>query len=260
MLSSKRFLILGPTILKRSISTTSYMMAAAATGSKITHVAVIGSGLMGSGIAQVSAEAGFRVTLVDQNDKILEKAVGSIRTSLARVAKKRFDKDPAKGETFLKDSLSRIKTTSKLDDGAHQADLVIEAIVENMQAKHDLFTQLDKLAPSHTIFASNTSSLPITEIAKPVNRKDRFGGLHFFNPVPVMKLLEVIRTTDTSAETYKTMIEFGKAIGKVTVECKDTPGFIVNRLLVPYSFEAIRMYERGEASMKGKQVSLNFFF
>lgn len=238
-------LILG-SILKRTFSSTSTIMAG-----KINHVAVIGSGLMGSGIAQVSAEAGFKVTLVDQNDKILEKAVGGIRASLQRVAKKKYDKEPAKAEAFVKNSLDRIKTSSKLDDGANQADLVIEAIVENMQAKHDLFTQLDKLAPSHTIFASNTSSLPITEIAEPVNRKDRFGGLHFFNPVPVMKLLEVIRTPATSEETYRSMVEFGKAIGKVTVECKDTPGFIVNRLLVPYMFEAVRMFERGEASMKG---------
>lgn len=235
-------LILTP-ILKRMYSTSSPM-------SKISHVTIVGSGLMGSGIAQVTADAGFKVTLIDQDDKILEKAMGSIRTSLQRVAKKRFEKEPTKGEVCIKESLARIRTSTKLEEGA-QADLVIEAIVENMAVKHELFTKLDKLAPNHTIFASNTSSLPISEIAKPVNRKDRFGGLHFFNPVPVMKLLEVIRTTDTSDQTYSTMLAYGKAIGKVTVECKDTPGFIVNRLLVPYQFEALRMFERGDASCKG---------
>lgn len=238
-MSSK--LILNP-ILKKMYSTSSAMLAG-----KINHVTVIGSGLMGSGIAQVSAEAGFKVTLVDQDEKILDKALGSIKTSLQRVAKKKYEKEPAKGEAAIKESLSRIQTTTKLEVAA-QSDLVIEAIVENIKAKHELFTRLDKLSPAHTIFASNTSSLPITEIAEPVNRKDRFGGLHFFNPVPVMKLLEVIRTQATSDETFDSLIKFGKDIGKVTVVCKDTPGFIVNRLLVPYMLEAVKMYERGDAS------------
>jgi 3-hydroxyacyl-CoA dehydrogenase len=239
-------LILNSIIGKRLYSTTSQMLS-----SKIKHVTVIGGGLMGSGIAQVSAEAGYKVTLVDQNDKILEKALASIKTSLQRVNKKKFEKEPAKGESHLKESLGRISTTTKLDGGGEKADLVIEAIVENMKVKHELFSKLDKLSPSHTIFTSNTSSLPITEIAQPVNRKDRFGGLHFFNPVPVMKLLEVIRIKSTSDETNAIMLEYGKAVGKVTVECKDTPGFIVNRLLVPYLFEAVQMYERGDASLKG---------
>lgn len=241
-MSSK--LILNP-ILKKMYSTSSAMLAG-----KINHVTVIGSGLMGSGIAQVSAEAGFKVTLVDQDEKILDKALGSIKTSLQRVAKKKYEKEPAKGETAIKESLSRIQTTTKLEVAA-QSDLIIEAIVENIKAKHELFTRLDKLSPAHTIFASNTSSLPITEIAEPVNRKDRFGGLHFFNPVPVMKLLEVIRTQATSDETFDSLIKFGKDIGKVTVVCKDTPGFIVNRLLVPYMLEAVKMYERGDASKEG---------
>lgn len=201
--------------------------------------------------SKVSAQAGYKVTLVDQSDEILEKAKNSIKTSLQRVVKKKYEKEPSNGEKVLNESLARIQTTTKLDDGANQADLVIEAIVENLNAKHDLFSRLDKLSPSHTIFASNTSSLPIADIAKPVNRKDRFGGLHFFNPVPVMKLLEVIRTPETSDATFNALLEFGKGVGKVTVECKDTPGFIVNRLLVPYMFEAVRMYERGDASMKG---------
>lgn len=222
---------------------------------KINHVTVIGSGLMGSGIAQVTANAGYKVTLVDQNDEILNKAVGSIKTSLQRVVKKKFESDPAKGEQFLKATLDRISTTTQIEQAA-QTDLVIEAIVENIKVKHDLFTKLDKLCPSHTILTSNTSSLPIGEIAQPVSaaRKERFGGLHFFNPVPVMKLLEVIKIESTNGEVYKQLIEFGKSIGKVTVECKDTPGFIVNRLLVPYLFEAVHMYERGDASKEGRLI------
>jgi len=117
-----------------------------------------------------------------------------------------------------------------------------------MKVKHEIFKTLDKLSPANTIFASNTSSLSITEIAEVINRKDKFGGLHFFNPVPVMKLLEVIRSAETSNSTFEALLDYGKAIGKVTVECKDTPGFIVNRLLVPYLLEAIKMFERGDAS------------
>lgn len=225
---------------------------------KINNVTIIGSGLMGSGIAQVSAEAGYSVNLVDQDGNALNKAINSIKTSLQRSTKKKFDKEPQHAEKYIQDTLDRIKITTQIDNGAEKADLIIEAIVENMKAKHELFTKLDRISPKDTIFTSNTSSLPITEIAEPVGRKDRFGGLHFFNPVPVMKLLEVIRTHSTSDATYDTMLEYGLSIGKTTVECKDTPGFIVNRLLVPYIFEAVRMYERGDASVKGKFL-LNFF-
>ena len=217
---------------------------------KINHVTVIGSGLMGSGIAQVTAEAGIKVTLVDQNEAILKKALGSIHKSLQRVAKKKFEKDPPAGEKLVNETMGRIVVSTAVDQGAERADLIIEAIVENMKIKHELFTKLDQIAPKETIFTSNTSSLPIKEIAGPVSRKDKFGGLHFFNPVPIMKLLEVIRTEDTSADTYQTLLDYGKLIGKVTVECKDTPGFIVNRLLVPYLAQAIYMYERGDASCK----------
>jgi 3-hydroxyacyl-CoA dehydrogenase len=197
-----------------------------------------------------SAEAGYKVTLVDQNEGILNKALNSIKTSLQRSTKKKFEKEPEKANQYINDTVGRINLSTQIDNGAEKADLIIEAIVENMKVKHELFTKLDKISPRETIFTSNTSSLPISEIAEPVLRKDKFGGLHFFNPVPVMKLLEVIKTDKTSLETYNSLLEFGKSIGKVTVECKDTPGFIVNRLLVPYLFEAIRMYERGDASIQ----------
>jgi len=236
--------------LKRALSTTSSAMAA----QKINHVTVIGSGLMGSGIAQVTAEAGYQVSLVDQSQSILDKAIAGISKSLQRSTKKRFAENPAAGEKYIKETLARITgaTSVEGENGPAQAELIIEAIVENMSVKHELFTKLDNLSPAGTIFTSNTSSLPIAEIAQPVkgDRKIQFGGLHFFNPVPMMKLLEVVKTDETSPEVFKTLLEYGKSIGKVTVECKDTPGFIVNRLLVPYMFEAIRLYERGDASTK----------
>ena len=217
------------------------------------NVTVIGSGLMGSGIAQVTAEAGYQVTLVDQNDKILGKAQGAIKTSLARSSKKKFEKQAdgaALAEKHIAGVLGRINLSTSVESAAEKADLIIEAIVENIGIKHDLFKKLDKIAPRNALFASNTSSLPIAEIAQVTVRKDKFGGLHFFNPVPVMKLLEVIKTNETSDSTHQTLLTFGKSIGKVTVNCKDTPGFIVNRLLVPYMFEAVRMHERGEASIQ----------
>ena len=179
------------------------------------HVTVIGSGLMGSGIAQVTAEAGYKVTLVDQNDAVLDKALKSIKTNMQRAAKKKFASDPAAGEKHINDSLSRIGLATNVENGAEKADLVIEAIVENMKAKHELFSKLDKISPRETIFTSNTSSLPIGEIAAPVLRKDKFGGLHFFNPVPVMKLLEVIKTDQTSPATFDALLQFGKSIGFV---------------------------------------------
>ncbi|GIY12387.1 hydroxyacyl-coenzyme A dehydrogenase, mitochondrial, partial [Caerostris extrusa] len=149
-------------------------------------------------------------------------------------------------EKFIKETLQKLKTTTSPSDSVKEADIVIEAIVENMKVKHELFKTLDKAAPKSTIFSSNTSSLSITEIASVTQRKDRFGGLHFFNPVPVMKLLEVIRTEETSDDTYNKLMTFGKELGKTTITCKmDTPGLLfVNRLLVPYMGEAVRMLER----------------
>lgn len=205
---------------------------------------------MGSGIAQVSAQAGYNVTLVDQNQKILDKSKASIQKSLKRVTKKKFAENPTDQDKFIDDVMSRITTSDAVDKGAEKAELIIEAIIENLKIKHTLFKHLDEISPPETLFTSNTSSLQIADIAEPVSRKDKFGGLHFFNPVPMMKLLEVIKTGDTSDQTYQTLLAFGKSIGKVTVECKDTPGFIVNRLLVPQLGGAIDMYERGDASIK----------
>lgn len=229
-------------IAKRSFSQSSAMSAA------IKNVTVIGSGLMGAGIAQVAAQTGHTVTMVDIDGEAVKKAEQRIGASIQRVAKKKFAGEEEAATKFINEAVQRLTTSTDAVASVTSADLVVEAIVENLDVKKKLFSQLDAAAPEHTIFASNTSSLPIGKIADATSRKDRFGGLHFFNPVPVMKLLEVVRIPETSQATYEAMVAWGKAMGKVTVECKDTPGFIVNRLLVPYMFEACRMMERGDAS------------
>jgi len=216
----------------------------------IEEVSVIGGGLMGAGIAQVSASAGIKVNLVDMNEDILKKSATNIQKSLERVAKKKFADKPEEGSKFTADIMGRISFCTSAEESVKTAGLVVEAIVENLDVKQKLFSSLDKVAPKETIFTSNTSSLPIHDIAVSTERLDRFGGLHFFNPVPMMKLLEVIRIPETSDETFNSLLEFGATVGKTTVNCKDTPGFIVNRLLVPYLMEGIRMLERGDASAR----------
>ncbi|XP_014281838.1 hydroxyacyl-coenzyme A dehydrogenase, mitochondrial [Halyomorpha halys] len=237
-------------VICRGMATSSPLRAA------INHVTIVGGGLMGSGIAQVAAQSGQKVILVDVKEDIIKKAEESIGTSLKRVAKKLYKDDPAKGEDFVKSTLANISYSVDLQKSVKSTDLVVEAIVENIKAKHTLFTSIDSVAPKHTVFASNTSSLSIGEIASVTNRKDRFGGLHFFNPVPVMKLLEVIRTDDTSQETYELMMNWGKALGKTCITCKDTPGFVVNRLLVPQLGEAVRMLERGVATSRDIDIAM----
>lgn len=148
------------------------------------------------------------------------------------------------------------QSTVSAEEAASTADLVIEAVPENLGLKQKIFASLDKAAPKETIFASNTSSLKIQDIQATSNRGDRFAGLHFFNPVPLMKLLEVVRGPETSDATFNALMEYGAKIGKTTVKCKDTPGFIVNRLLVPYLFEAIRLVERGDASMEDVDTAM----
>jgi 3-hydroxyacyl-CoA dehydrogenase len=229
--------------MRRSFSTSNWRFA-------IKRVTVIGGGLMGSGIAQVAAQTGHEVTLVDVSDDLLKKSRKNIETSVGRVAKKKFSEDVKAAEKFAAETLGRLQLNTDAVKAVSSADLVIEAIVENLETKQRLFAALDKAAPSSTLFASNTSSLPVKHIAVATTRMDRFGGLHFFNPVPVMKLLEVVRIPETSDETHKALLDFGKAMEKTTVEAKDTPGFIVNRLLVPYLMEAVRLYERGDASAR----------
>ncbi|XP_045451314.1 hydroxyacyl-coenzyme A dehydrogenase, mitochondrial-like [Melitaea cinxia] len=237
-------------VIARSFSSSSAVQSA------IKNVTVIGGGLMGSGIAQVSAQAGQNVILVDVNSDVLAKSQKSISNNLGRVAKKIYKDNPQEAEKFVTESMARIKTATDPVSASKSADLVVEAIVENLDVKHQLFKKLDEAAPDHTILASNTSSLSINEISSVVKRKDKFGGLHFFNPVPVMRLLEVVKASETSDATYEAMMAWGKSVGKTCITCKDTPGFVVNRLLVPYIAEAIRLFERGDASARDIDIAM----
>lgn len=211
---------------------------------------------MGAGIAQVAASTGHSVTLVDTSGDILKKSIKMIEGSLKRVTKKKFSDKPEAGEEFIKKVVQKVSTSTDAESAVQGSDLVVEAIVENLKIKQDLFSRLDKLAPPHTIFASNTSSLSICDIASSTNRQDRFGGLHFFNPVAMMKLVEVIGTPATSQDTLDSLLDFSKVLGKTPVSCKDTSGFIVNRLLVPCMMEAVRLYERGDASKEDIDIGM----
>ncbi|XP_037047791.1 hydroxyacyl-coenzyme A dehydrogenase, mitochondrial-like [Bradysia coprophila] len=222
----------------------------------IKNVTVFGGGVMGSGIAFVVAAAGYNVTLTEVSQQLAEQSKKNVMKTAERVARKKFANDEKLKQNYVQDTMSRIDTSFNYEKSVKNADLVIEAIVEDLGAKHKLFSLIDKVAPQHTIFTSNTSSLLIKEIASVTTRLDRFGGLHFFNPVPVMKLLEIISTDESSSATNDTLKMFGKSIGKTCVSCKDAPGFIVNRLLIPYSSEAIKLLEEGVATAEDIDVAM----
>jgi 3-hydroxybutyryl-CoA dehydrogenase len=210
----------------------------------IQKVGVVGCGLMGSGIAQVCAQAGFPTVVREVSAEIVDKGLKSIDKNLARLVEKGTISEAQKTETR-----GRLKGTTALED-LKDCDVIIEAIIEQLPAKRELFGTLDKLCPPATIFASNTSSLTITEISTATKRPERFVGLHFFNPVPVMKLVEVVRTIATDPGVYEEMVAFGEKLGKTTVRAHDSTGFIVNRLLVPYLLDAIRALEEGVGSIE----------
>jgi 3-hydroxybutyryl-CoA dehydrogenase len=205
----------------------------------VKTVGVLGCGLMGGGIAQVSAAAGFKTIVREVNQAALDKG-------LARIGKF-LDAGVDKGKMTADQRAAILgNLTGTIDFSAmSECDLIIEAIVENVDVKTEAYAALEKVVGDHTVFASNTSSLCIMELAARTGRPDKFGGLHFFNPVPLMKLVEVIRALTTSEETYRTMFDFAVAIGKEPITAPDKPGFIVNRLLVPYLLDAIRCYEQG---------------
>jgi 3-hydroxybutyryl-CoA dehydrogenase len=209
---------------------------------EIRKVGVAGFGLMGGGIAQVCAQSGFETLVREVSQELLDKGMAGITSRLAKDVAKGKLAAPAQDEV-----LSLLKPTTSLDAFA-DCQIVVEAIVENLDAKRELYTALDMICPPETIFASNTSSLTIIEMAAATQRPDRFAGLHFFNPVPVMKLVEVVRSIATSDATIATLKEFGAALGKTVVETRDTTGFVVNRLLVPYLLDAVRVLESGVAS------------
>ncbi|MGH2499168.1 MAG: 3-hydroxyacyl-CoA dehydrogenase family protein [Candidatus Limnocylindria bacterium] len=208
----------------------------------IERVGVVGFGLMGSGIAQVCGQAGFDTLVRDVDQRLIDRGYERVDSSLARVVK-----GGKLSEGDAKAARARLRSTLALADFADR-DLVIEAVVERMDAKKAVFGELDRICPAQTIFASNTSSLTIVEMAAATARADRFAGLHFFNPVPVMRLVEIVRAITTGDETIATLRAFVARLGKTGVVCKDTTGFIVNRLLVPYMLAAVRALEAGVAS------------
>jgi 3-hydroxybutyryl-CoA dehydrogenase len=210
----------------------------------IHKVGVVGCGLMGSGIAQVAAQAGFSVVVREVQSELVDKGLKSIEKNLSRLVEKGTITETAKTEIR-----GRLKGTTALED-LKNCDVIVEAIIEQLPAKRELFAALDVLCPPATIFASNTSSLTITEIATATRRPQRFVGLHFFNPVPVMKLVEVVKTIATEPAVYEEMVAFGAKLGKTPVRASDSTGFIVNRLLVPYLLDAIRALEEGVGSIE----------
>ena len=211
---------------------------------EIRRVGVVGCGLMGSGIAEVAAKSGFDVIVREVDDEVVESGKNRIRKSMDRAVEKEkmtlTEQEVAWGRLHFTAEVSEFES----------ADIVVEAIIENLEAKAELFRELDGLCPDHTIFASNTSSLPVTDIAAATARADRFIGLHFFNPVPVMMLVEVVRTIATSQETLDRALQFSRDLNKVPITAKDNSGFVVNLLLVPYLLDAIRQLEHGVATVE----------
>jgi 3-hydroxybutyryl-CoA dehydrogenase len=210
----------------------------------VKNVGVLGCGLMGSGIAQVCAASGYKTIVREVDETFLQKGLGRIRKFL--------DDGVAKGKVAAPDrdkALANLGGTTSFD-ALGECDLVIEAIVENLDEKRQTYTALEAVLKKDAIIVSNTSSLCITELAATTRRPDRFGGLHFFNPVPILKLVEVVRALTTSDETYRAVFGFAESLGKEPITAPDRPGFIVNRLLVPYLLDAIRAYENGLGTLE----------
>jgi 3-hydroxybutyryl-CoA dehydrogenase len=209
---------------------------------EIKKVGVVGCGVMGAGIAQLCAQSGYQVVVSEINDELLKKGLASIEKVLARIVEK--------GKLSQKDkdaTLGRIKGTTNTKDFS-DCDLVIEVAIENLELKKKIFAELDKICPKHAILATNTSCLSIIDMAVVTKRPDKVVGLHFFNPAPVMRLLEIVKTIATSDEVVEISKKFGQSLGKTTVIAQDKPGFIVNRVWIPYVLHAIRLYEDGIAS------------
>jgi len=215
---------------------------------EIKKVGVLGCGLMGSGIGQVCATAGFETVVLEVEQRLLDKGFAGIEKSLAKFAERPVEKGGITQEQ--KNAIrGRLRGTTNRQD-LHDCDIVIEAIIENVQQKKDMYDSLDGIVKREAIFATNTSSISVTELMAATKRPERFIGLHFFNPVPLMKLVEVVRTIATAPEVFDAAYEFGKKLGKVPVRTSDKTGFIVNRLLVPYLLDAIRAFEEGVGSIE----------
>ena len=209
------------------------------------NIVVIGAGTMGNGIAHTFAQTGFNVNLVDVSTEALEKGLKTITTNLDRIVAKGNLKEEQKNET-----LNNISTFTQLEDAAKNADLIVEAATENIDLKLKIFRQMDELAPENCILATNTSSISITKIASVTQRPEKVIGMHFMNPVPIMKLVEIIKGYSTTKETFDTVYEMSKTLGKVPVEVNDYPGFVANRILMPMINESIETLYNGVAGVE----------
>lgn len=222
----------------------------------IKRIGVVGCGLMGSGIAEITARAGYDVIVTEVNEAFLKKGISRIEASTQKAVDRGKSTDEERSAT-----LGRITGTTKLDD-LKDCQLVVEAVLEVMEEKKRVFSELDRICSPDAVLASNTSSLSITEIAASTKVPERVLGLHFFSPVPVMKLLEVVRTLMVRDDVVEVGVAYGNSVGKETVVCKDAPGFIVNQLYLPYTLVAVRQWERGLASMedidKAMRLGLNY--
>lgn len=218
---------------------------------EIKKIGVVGCGLMGGGIAQLAAQAGYQVVVTEVNKELLGKGLGAIEHFMGRAVEKgrmnQADKEAA---------LSRLKGSVDMNDFA-DCDLVIEAVIESMDLKHDIFSKLDKICPEEAILATNTSCLSIIDIARVTSKPEKVLGMHFFNPATIMKLLELVRTVSTSDETIEAARKVGEAFGKTIIEAKDTPGFVVNRLFIPFMLHSIQTYEVGIASREDIDTGIN---
>lgn len=209
------------------------------------HIAIIGAGTMGNGIAHTFAQFGFKVNLIDISDASLEKGMATITKNLDRMVSKR-----TLSENDKENTLKNISTFTELENGVKDVDLVVEAATENLNLKLNIFRDLDKFCNDNTILATNTSSISITQIAAVTSRPDKVIGMHFMNPVPIMKLVEIIKGYSTGQDTYKTIETLSKALNKVPVEVNDYPGFVANRILMPMINEAIETLYNGVAGVK----------
>jgi 3-hydroxyacyl-CoA dehydrogenase len=226
----------------------------------IKRVGVVGCGLMGHGIVQVAAQGGCEVIAFESDAVALERGLARIDKSLAKLAEKLVEKGKASAaDAGAQAQATRARITGTLErKDLADCDLVVEAIVEDLDVKKQLFDELGRICKPETIFASNTSSFPIAEMGQASGRPQSMVGLHFFNPVQLMKLVEVVRTPQTSDEAFAAARAFGETCGKQPVACKDTPGFVVNRLLVPYMVQALNMLERGDASAQDIDLAMQF--
>jgi len=226
-------------------------MVASSETKQVQRVVIVGTGLMGTGIAQVAIESGVQVTMVGRTEEKCDAAQLKIKTGVQKAAKRKFATEPESQQNYLESTLSNLDfTTDIFEANLEEADMVVEAVVENLKVKQKLFTDVESRVSSTCLLVTNTSSFLLEDVSAKLLRKENFGGLHFFNPVPAMKLVEVVRGNETNDATHDALYKFCQGIGKTPVKCKDSPGFIVNRLLIPYLADAMRLAENGDAEVK----------